>query len=1053
MQVGVLGPVRVLGADGTAIEIGGVRVRMLLARLALASGGAVPVAALIDGLWGEEPPAEAAGALQALVSRLRKALTGVGTVEFGAGGYRLPDIRVDADRFEELAKQGRRELAAGRAESAAAMLGEALALWRGEALGDVLDAPFAGAAATRLDDLRAGATEDRFEAELRSGRYADILADLEVAGTARPLSERLATLRMRALAAAGRQSEALAVYEEMRGRLDEELGIDPSAELRDTHLALLRGELETPVARRETLANKLPARLTSFIGRDAELAGLARLLRDSRLITIVGPGGAGKTRLSLEAMDRYRGGTVFFVPLAEVGTPDRLADAIAGALEQNPGDPRLDQTARLVELLDAGPAVLILDNCEHLIAAAAELADQLLARLPQLRILATSREPLAVTGESLWPLGPLEVPAETADPAVAQASSAVRLFVDRAAAVRPGFVLDDRTAGPVVEICRRLDGIPLALELAAAKLRSMRVDQIARRLDDRFRLLTSGSRTALPRQRTLLALVEWSWELLDEPEKILARRLSLFPAGATEEAIEAICAGAPLLAADVPYVLGTLVEKSIVVVSADDQPRYRMLETIRAYAADRLTAADDEVREQFTPYYLSLAEEHEPYLRTGEQLDVVALFDAEHPNMAAALRAASAAGDTATVARLVRSLFWYWGIRGMTAQFETALTGVLRFADALPADARAAFGVIQLMTGAPTATPADLTALIEECVRTGGLEFHPALPLWTALLAARTGDADLAEQRLSEALTWPDPWVRASAHLARDLALTGLGRQPEGAEARREALRGFETVGDRWGLDLALLSVGRDHSLRGDHDRAIAAFARAVTVASELGMEDDILASRTELATERMRAGDLEAAALDLEAADRLAADLGFTRLATTVQFARAELHRRTGDIPRADHTLDGIEHRTRHTLFPPMMITGRIAVSRMANRLTAGDAAEARKLFPRVLQASTASGDAATIAQATAQAAEQLSKLLLLEQNPTAAATTLGLAEAIRGIPDRGDPELTTLITTLTTTLGPDAYAAAYNLGATLPRPAALARLTTESGAAIGSA
>ncbi|WP_067697019.1 BTAD domain-containing putative transcriptional regulator [Nocardia jejuensis] len=1076
MRVGVLGPIEVHAEDGTPVEIGGVRVRMLAARLALEAGGSVPVAALIDGLWGEDPPTEAAGALQALVSRLRRALREAGTVELVAGGYRLSEVIVDAERFEALATRGRRELAQGHAESAASVLSEALGLWRGAALCDVLDAPYARTVAVRLEDLRAAVAEDRFEAELRLGRHATILADLDAAGTEHPLRERLAALRMRALAAAGRQSDALAVYEDVRARLDDDLGIDPSAELRETHLALLRGELETRTVAREPIGSILPARLTSFIGREADLEGLARLVAAARLVTIVGPGGAGKTRLSIEAMSAQRPGPVFFVPLAEIGAPDQLADAVAGALDATAGESRADKTARLSELLDVGAAVLILDNCEHLLDAAATLAEDLLTRLPQLRILATSREPLAVTGETLWHLGPLAVPSESTEPAAAERASSVRLFVDRAAAARPGFTSNAHTLGPILEICRRLDGMPLALELAAAKLRSMSVDHIAQRLDDRFRLLSTGSRTALPRQRTLHALVEWSWDLLEEPERALARRLSMFPGGATIAALEATCADETLPARDVLYVLGSLVEKSIVESSsvapysaagrdvsddagsrddapstseaarADEQPRYRMLETIRAYAAEQLVRSGEDFADRYGEYFLALAEANEPALRTGAQLEAIALFDAEHANMAAALRTALTDPSPEVSTRWVRALFWYWGIRGMSTQFETSLRDVLRLGTALRPEARAALRVIELMAGSFTVQPGAAPALIEECTRAGGLDFHPAVPLWTALVATRAEAADLAERQLELALSWPDPWVRASAHLARDFALTGRGEQPAGAEARGEALRGFETVGDRWGLGVALLAVGRDHSLRGDHDRALACFSRAVAVASELGTEDDIFAARTELATERMRAGDLLGAERDIDAARRLATERGFPRLAAAVLFDSAELHRRRGDVTLADRDLDRVEQRIGSLPYPERMAADRIIVARLANRLTAADAPAARKLLPLVIAGSLLHGDPATVAQAVARSAQLLAKLRFLEGEPVDAATGLGTSEVIRGVFDHGDPELRALTAALKEQLGESAFLDAYGRGARVPRPVALQRLSPET-------
>ncbi|MGW8883450.1 BTAD domain-containing putative transcriptional regulator [Streptomyces sp. NPDC055749] len=1058
MRVSVLGPVRAWSDDATPVDLGGVRLRMLLARLAVEAGRPVSVDSLVDGLWGARPPADAVNALQALVSRLRKALRGVGTLDSAAGGYRL-SVRaedVDAYRFEELAGEGRRELAAGRCKEAASVLDTALELWQGAALADVLEAPFAQVATARLDDLRAGAAEDRFDAELRLGRHADVLADLEAAGAERPLSERLAGLRMRALAAAGRQSDALAVYEEMRGRLGEDLGVDPSAGLREIHLALLRGELEQRAAVNDSVPNQLPARLTSFVGRDAELDRLAGLMAVSRLVTLVGPGGAGKTRLSLEAVTRhraYRRGRVWFVPLAGVGTSDQLADAVHAALGswdlRGPdGGPTHPATPvdRVTEVLDVGEAVLVLDNCEHLVEAAAELTYQLLDRLPHLRVLATSREPLAITGEALCHLGPLGVPTGTPEPADAAGSAAVRLFIDRAAGVRPDFVLDESTVDAVVEICRRLDGMPLALELAAARLRSMSVQQIARRLDDRFRLLTSGSRTALPRQRTLLAVVEWSWDLLGEPERVLARRLSAFPGGATLAALEVVCADAALPAGDVLYVLGSLVEKSLVEAddgSGGDEPRYRMLETVRAYAAAQLVRAGDSVSAPFAAYFLALAEEHEPGLRTGEQLRSMALFDTEHDNLVSALRAAVEAGDAPLASRFVGAMFWYWGIRGMSTQFETFLADVLRFGDALPDRARAAFAVVRLMAGSQVDASVPVRALIEECERAGAAEFHPSLPLWLPLLGFSSGDAGLGERLLRSSLDAPDPWVRAAAHWARDSVLTGRGEQPAGAHARREALRGFEVVGDRWGLGIALLAVGRDHSLRGEHEEAVAAFERAVTISCELGVEDDIFSSRAALATERMRGGDLDGALRDIHAAQRQAKERGYRRMEAEMLFSLAELHRRSGELAQSDQTLDRLDTLVGRLALPEEMARDRIAAARMANRLAEGAAARARELLPRALRGAFARGEAADIAQA----AELLAGLLLLEGDLGGAATALGTSQVVRGVSDEGDSQLRELVAELTERLGKAGYYEAYGRGAGLPRQDALNRLTEESG------
>ncbi|GAA3205208.1 ATP-binding protein [Dactylosporangium siamense] len=1033
MRVELLGPVVATEDDGTPVTVPGARVRMLLARLALEEGRPVHPDTLVDDLWGEQPPAGAAAALQGLASRLRRVLGGAGAVQFAAGGYRLP-VRgedVDVHRFEQLAAQGRRELAAGRAREAASTLAAARRLWRGAALADVLEAPFARTAATRLDEMRADAVEDLFEAELQLGRHAEALTGLAAAAAERPLSERLATLRMRALSAAGRQSDALAVYEEVRARLGDELGVDPTVELREVHLALLRGELDRPATQAvEVAPSRLPASVTSFIGREDELGRVARLMGAARLVTIVGPGGAGKTRLSLEAARRdpaYERGRVWFVPLAGLSEddPERLADTVLSVVGSAHGrlydgaKPMAAAVDRLTEMLDVGDAVLMLDNCEHLVGAAAQLADELLGGLAQLRILATSREPLAITGEALCHLGPLALPAGEPDLATAAEAAAVRLFVDRAGGVRPGFALDESTVDAVVEICRRLDGMPLALELAAVKLRSMTVDQVARRLDDRFRLLTSGSRAALPRQRTLLAMVEWSWDLLDEAERTLARRLSAFPGGAVLTALEAVCADASLPSRDVLYVLDSLVEKSIVQQTGG---RYRMLETVRAYGAEQLAASGDDVSTRFADYYLTLAEQHEPLLRGREQLRAFAVFDAEHDNMTAALRSALDAGDVARTARFIKALFWYWGNRGLNNQLETFMGALSDLGAAVPDEARRAVDLVRSTSGTQ--------------------EIHPARLLWISQRAF-TPDAASDDGQFQQSLTSPDPWVRATAHWAHNFTLVEQGDLEGGAAAREEAVRGFEEVGDRWGLVMSLLAIGRVPSLRGDFATSIAAFERAVAISAELGTEDYLYWTRNRLARERMRAGDLDGARRDLRAMQDRAEQLGQRRREAAILFSVAGWQRRAGELDASERTLDTMLTLVDRLPYPEQMARDLIDGTRLMNRLAARDAAGARDLLPRAVRPNITRNQS----NGLAWAAEQVGELLALEDRPVDAATVLGWSEAIRGAFDHGEPALRVLVAGLVGRLGEDGYRDAYERGARLSRQDALDRLTGTIG------
>ena len=1033
----ILGPVRVRADDGTPIDVGGARLRTLLARLALDAGRPVSPETLIDGLWGGSPPADAANALQSLVSRLRRALGDSARLTSGSGGYVLNVESVDAARFEELAAQGRRELAAGRYAEASAVLGEALGLWQGEALSDVVDAPFAQAPATRLAELRLAAIEDRFEAELELGRHADVLADLETAGAEHPLRERLAGLRMRALYAAGRQSDALAVFERTRAILADELGVDPSAELNDVHLKVLRGEITT--ARPGT--DHLPVRLTSFVGRAKELELLADSLRDARLVTLVGPGGAGKTRLATEAAVRYpahQRGRVWFVALASVRDPGDITSAVLGALgsldirllNASPSMHPSDAVTRIAELIGGREALLLLDNCEHLIGGAAELTHELLSRVSGLRVLATSREPLAITGEVLCHLGPLEE------------SEAMRLFVERAATVRPGFVLDEVTRGPVAEICRRLDGLPLALELAAARLRSMTPEQIAKRLDDRFRLLTSGNRVALPRQRTLRAVVEWSWDLLEKPERVLARRLSIFPGGVTVSAAESVCTDEQLPEDDVLYVLGSLVEKSIVDPVEAVEPRYRMLETIRAYGEERLDEAGerDVVARRFAEYYLGLAESHEPELRTAAQLGAIAAFEAEHDNMVTGLRWAIDNDDAEIAYRYVTALMWYWVIRGFDDQPRQHIVDVLAFGDRVPAHARVALRALKtLMEAIPQIGAAyDLAALVDECVRTGAMERYHALGLAVPMLAFLGRERELADREVERASAHPDPWVRACAQWAKAFFLDDEGDLEGSDRARDVAMAGFAEVGDRWGLAMTLAMQAAAHSLRGNHERAIALYEQGLSMARELASVDDIVQQLCQLAAERVRAGDPEGGWRDLAEAERIADQSGQDEYCAVVRAGIADVARRTGDLPRAHEALGWLADRCPELPFPPGMADEWVNILAAALAVTEGDAALARQRLPEALRTSSTRQDMPDLARAAQVAAA----LFALESKEELAAWTLGATKSIRGAFDEGDPELAELAAKLKAALGAGAYRAAYERGAGLPKPDAIAQL-----------
>ncbi|MFD8430183.1 BTAD domain-containing putative transcriptional regulator, partial [Streptomyces coelicoflavus] len=523
MRYRILGTTQVLRPDGTAVPLGGARLRALLTVLALRAGRAVPAGLLVEEVWDGDPPADAPGALQALVGRLRRAL-GADAVASADGGYRLtaaPDD-VDLHRFERLSGEGARALADGDPAKAAVVLDDALALWQGPVLADLPDRT---AEAARWETRHLDALRARHTAALDLGQAEHSLPELTALCDGHPLDEPLQALRLRALRDTGRTAEALAAYEAVRHLLADRLGTDPGPELRALHAELL-GATDPAAATATPAASAAPAppqppraatprprgnlraRLTSFVGRDGDVEALRADLAGTRLVTLLGPGGAGKTRLSQEAAegagDAARDG-VWLAELAPVDDPADVPEAVltavgaretvlyrAGSEEMRAATASEGQDTaveRLVEHCGRRRMLIVLDNCEHVVDAAARLTEELLARCPHLTVLATSREPLGVPGESLRPVEPLPEPA------------ALRLLADRGAAARPGFRVDadEETAAACAEICRRLDGLPLAIELAAARLRMLTPRQIADRLDDRFRLLTSGSRTVLPR--------------------------------------------------------------------------------------------------------------------------------------------------------------------------------------------------------------------------------------------------------------------------------------------------------------------------------------------------------------------------------------------------------------------------------------------------------------------------------------------------------------------------------------------------------------------------
>ncbi|AOR35239.1 ATPase [Streptomyces fodineus] len=833
MRFGILGGTQVWGDDGTPVPVGGPARRALLTLLLIRPGDTVPADRLAQGAGPDGAPS--AHALQSQVSRLRAALAGAAVIERTGAGYRLladPDD-VDAGRFERLAAEGREALREGDAEGAVTALRAALRLWRGPALADLAEVEQGRAAAVRLEELRLTALEDRIEAELVLGEHRCAVPELRELAGRYPLRERVSALLMRALYADGGHAEALLVFEQVRRHLAEELGADPSAELMSLHQELLAVD-RTPAPAAP------PAPLTAFVGRSGEIAEVAALLRVARLVTLTGPGGVGKTRLAAEVA-AAADDEVCFVELAPLRDPRVLAQTVLAALGlrerglhavDGVGQGALD---RLTAALSGRTLLLVLDNCEHLVEAAAVLSARLLTTGPGLRVLATSREPLGVIGEHLHPVRPLDD------------GAAVELFTDRARAVRRAFV-PDREA--VRRVCAALDNLPLAIELAAARLRTLSLEELTGRLRDRLGVAARGSRTADTRHRTLRSVVAWSWDLLDPAEQQAARRFSVFAAGATTDTACRVCATDE-------DVLAALADKSLLERTAD---RYRMLATIRAYAAERLCEAGEEsdTRASHARALLGLLRTTEPLLRGPGQLRRLDDLSAERPELLAAVRRAVGAGDWRTVLELLGAASTYLWIRGAAGAFAAQAAAVL---DALGDDVPDGLGeeyalCVLLAASGPDGRQAWQRhreaagrALAAAWSGTDAGRWPAGLLPWMMQHASDLG-APAAHALVSAQRDRPDRWTRAAAHYVAAFGPLGEGDFCAGEQGLRTAAREFRALGERWGAALALDALAGLAAARGAHAEAAALLDEALGLAEELGaLEDcaDLLVNRGDL--------------------------------------------------------------------------------------------------------------------------------------------------------------------------------------------------------------
>jgi predicted ATPase/DNA-binding SARP family transcriptional activator len=887
---GVLGPLRVDGPD-REIRIGGMRRRGVLLRLLASPGRPVPVDSLAEDVWQGVPPAAAASTLQSHVSALRQAV-GSDRLVFADGGYQLAvgPGELDSLAFEADVTAGRTAISAGDFGAAAAALDRGLSRWRGQAFADVSGAAWSVLPAGHLEQVRNTAVEEALEAYLALGRHHEVCGMAEEAVAAEPLRERRWAALMLALYRAGRQADALDAYRRLRDMLAGQLGLDPSPRLSRLQHGILEqspdldwtgpppgavAQMRQALRRTPGVRDNLPSSVASFVGRQTELAELDKLIGQHRLVTIVGAGGAGKTRLAIETaasrLDDYRDG-VWFVDLAELSDPGEVAAAVAEAigLQRIPDQP-VEQV--LMDSVAGLQALLVVDNCEHLVGMVAETVEKVLVAGPEMRVIATSRQPLRVPGERVWQTPPISFPnAPDRHDGVGLASfDAVKLFLDRAPELTGVSSAELRM---IAEITARLDGLPLAIELAAARAGQLDLPELASALQDRISLSWLGSRTTRARQRTLAATIGWSYDLLTPAQQSALKRLAVFCGGFTLEAAAAVTGSAE----DVTGTVASLAERSLIEADRNTRRgrpgpvpvRYRMLETIRQYCATRSIgddgpSANSAAMDAHSDYFARLAQQASATLTGWHQGQWMTRLDADHANLTAAISHLLAApGQAGTALRMVIHLDRFWRTGGYQAECLTLLRRGLTAAG----------------------------AGIGSALRCEALNVTWSAAIQNDIEAARSYATELL--RIARAAS--DDFHAARALAALAFVGNFAGETEEGCAAGKAAVELARSVGDPVLLGECLVALGEVTS---DRPGARVIFEEALAVTHRSGDRLTGALARCDLGYWLLTEDDLEAARGHLEHAREILREIGAPSGAPTTNLGWVRL--RGGSPDAAD--------------------------------------------------------------------------------------------------------------------------------------------------------